>query len=872
MTIYFNPYYSSSAFVDEADCGLGISFLGPHSLLCELELRAGCSRGSDDGTRRTIRYMQAMSKALADNAGIFFAKSFERDDLGTAEVLLRWRDSIRRCGWTPYSGSKSEKLRGLAEIEPNFDSEGPADRWREILSIVKGRAVLAPSDTIEVTCAKEDLEPLYREVLGEIEKHGTKVAYANNLEVEKKPDILCFPNDIEAHEWLSTQAFSGNDLLVGAERGLLNDMLYAEGRPLVGNSEESIGPVMRLFTLGLSLFSNPVNAIDLLAYLQLPKNPVNTLHVKCERKDGTAYYRSLGRILANILCRQGGMGEGWEKNINEAIYDFEGKVLDEEKRKEKLAFISMWEQTDKATGKVSRDDVRNYVSLLGKWARGHFKKSGEQPDELDPQYHALESYCQTMILLLDGQEKEVTASQIAMWAGRIMHPITLAGEYARRGSINIVGNLGNIHSSPNNLYWFTAEVRSDSGYEFSFLSKKDIEELESHGTVIPEREAMLKAARNISINSLARCKGKVTVVTCTRIGSEQTTPNLIVAELTQKFGLKISEEPFIRPVTESSAVISDNGKVCEVGIRKYNLDDYGKPWSASSIEKLINHPYDFYISSILGLTGYGSDGIADEIIIKGNIAHRYIHSLGESQGHNLSKMISEHKTGFDERFDSVTREKGIILMSEGKAIDYRNFKADIRDSVQTLLKMMSDMGLKIVAQEYPFEVTLPPFGRFKGFVDCLLQDRNGDYVIFDFKYGWQEHKAKIEEGRSVQLALYRKAIEIDKGGKVSFCGYYSFMKSELYSADTPLHPAQGFEPIVPDHPADTFLQVCNSFIYRKQQFADGILEEADGLALADIQYFKDMNVYNLLHLEHVGGVTKKHTYDKENHILKGDLV
>lgn len=117
MTIYFNPYYSTNAFVTEKDCGLGVAVMGPFPLLNELELRSGNSRGADDGTQRTIRYMQAMKKAKDANPGIFFAKSFDRDDLGTAQVVLRWRDAIRKYGWTPFSDTDSEKLRGLAQVE-----------------------------------------------------------------------------------------------------------------------------------------------------------------------------------------------------------------------------------------------------------------------------------------------------------------------------------------------------------------------------------------------------------------------------------------------------------------------------------------------------------------------------------------------------------------------------------------------------------------------------------------------------------------------------------------------------------------------------------------------------------------------------------
>ena len=67
------------------------------------------------------------------------------------------------------------------------------------------------------------------------------------------------------------------------------------------------------------------------------------------------------------------------------------------------------------------------------------------------------------------------------------------------------------------------------------------------------------------------------------------------------------------------------------------------------------------------------------------------------------------------------------------------------------------------------------------------------------------------------------------------------------------------------------MQVCNSYKYRRQQLASGILEEADGCALADLQYFQDMNECNLYHLDSYDTVSKDYSYGSSNMILKGDL-
>lgn len=873
MVINFNPQYTSDVYVASEDCGLGVSFMGPFPLLCELELRSGNSRGVDDGTRRAILYMQAMGEAYDRNPGIFFAKSFRRDDLGTAEVVLRWRDSIRRYGWDASIETTSEKLRGLAEVERFFDMEGPADRWRAILAVAKRNAILSPADVINVTCAKENLEPLYAELLDAVESYGTPVAYERNAEPELKPELISFRNDIEAHEWLSRQDYGENDVLVSASRGMLSDMLYALGKPLIGNSEDGIGPVMRLFTLGLGLFSSPVNVIDLLAYLQLPKNPLASIYIKKTRKDGTECRMSLCRVLADSLSRSGGIGKQWNEAIKEARYDCDGNELDEEKRVKILSFISMWDCVDSATKEVSRDEVLDFTKGLGRWAQRHFKKAGGPEDELDVQYHALASFCDSMKLLLEGQDARIDSRKISLWAGRIIRPVTLFRDFARKGSINVVSHLGNIHSTPEHITWFCAETRTDSGYEYSFLSKMDVNDLQRNGIEIPSRERMLKAGRNIMMNALALSRHPVTIVTCERVGAEQTSPNLVIAELTQKFGLKAETEPFIAPLPESRPVCTDSGKRSELSVAPFDLRTLERTESATSIETLINHPFEYHIGNIAELEGYGTAQMGDIYIIKGNVAHEYIDRLGKSQGYDLAKMKAGHRAEFDSSVDDIVQEKGLVLLSEENSIIYRNFKTTLRKSIDTLLRIISDMELTIVEQEYKFTVPMEPFGFLTGKVDCLLKDLRGDYVIFDFK--WNESRKyfdKVQENRALQLALYKKAIETDKGAGVSLCGYYIFPKAALYTADIPVVRPQGFEPVEKIRHEDTFTQVCNSYKYRRQQLSEGILEEADGAALADLQYFSDMVSCNLYHLDSYDKITKDYAYGNSNMILKGDLI
>ena len=94
MKLIFNPYYDSKVYVKTESCVIGEKVVGPQGLLAELELRAGLTGRFSDNFQRAVHYARAMKKVIAKNADVFFAKSYEKDKLGTAIVILGWRDAL----------------------------------------------------------------------------------------------------------------------------------------------------------------------------------------------------------------------------------------------------------------------------------------------------------------------------------------------------------------------------------------------------------------------------------------------------------------------------------------------------------------------------------------------------------------------------------------------------------------------------------------------------------------------------------------------------------------------------------------------------------------------------------------------------------
>ncbi|MCQ2185084.1 MAG: hypothetical protein MJY62_06740, partial [Bacteroidales bacterium] len=494
MKLYFNPYYDSSVFLTEKDCGLGQAFHGSTSLLNELELRAGLTLAASDDTERTILYMKAMQDAIdeATSKGekVFFKDSFCRDDFGTSKLLLQWRDAIKRIGWDGNPVGRSEKVKGLAAIEKHFKCIGTADRWQIILCEAKKRAFIDPDDRIYVQAAYSELEPFYQNLFDSINsqyktpvveylrKEGSELKYPEGIR------ILSFKNDVDAHEWIACQELGQNDVVAGVDTAMLGDMLHTLGKPHIGAADEGIGSIMRLLPLGMALYRDHVDMATLQPYLQSQQTPLNALHCQVDDKSGAKRYIPVSRKLYDHICAEGGLGKKWSEILDSAVYSYDGAKLSKDKIDAAMSFINMWDRSKGAHGEAPIEDVKAYIKNLGTWAREHLATA----DELTPQYNALAKNCQYMLSLLSTwKSPTIPVEKLTKWATHVCAPINISSDYARLGSVNVVGSVADIFSSPDKLIWYAASTSSFCPYDFEFLSKAERNDFNSPAVIIPTK-------------------------------------------------------------------------------------------------------------------------------------------------------------------------------------------------------------------------------------------------------------------------------------------------------------------------------------------------------------------------------------------------
>ncbi len=892
LKLIFSPYYDGNCYAGnpaENKYVLGTKYVGSLGLLDELELRAGLTGRYSDDFQRAIFYARAIKKAIAGHKDLFFAKSFDKDKIRTAYVVLGWRDALVKAGWNKTITNTS-RLDGLAAVEAFFTEKGEADRWRTLLELSQNTPLLEKTDRIEVACKKEYLEPLYRQLFDNMEKNGCSISYApmniaNNL--HQKAQVLSFKNDLEMAEWLAQQKLGDNDVVVCDDASILNINLSLEGKPQFDDESNAIGAIMQIFTLGFQLFNKPLDLNTLLAYLQLPSTPLTSLYVKrTNKKDGTDYYLSLRRVLFNQLLEDNGIGTAWNALIDEAVYDYEGHDMSKSAQRAKtLLFINQWTHVKEIGGKytIEKKIVVDFLEAMKKWSKQNLYDESKAL-----QFNAVADNCDTLNMILEDEPNVINTADLSLWTSQITRPVTLLNQPARVGCINVTRTIADIHTAPDTLYWACTTPQYNFRYDLEFLSPNEMSILEHNGIEVPSRETVLKARREIMLGVLSKVKKQILMLECEIIGGDVPVEDPVATELRYTGKLSVQYQEPDKKGWEQNKVMAGSTKQGEYKVNPsvFELLDTEKEKgglkremeSYSSLDELIQRPFDYVMDYILGLRQYGAAAMADMDTVKGNVAHAYMETLTEDCNGVTENMKKLHDANFENKINLLAETQGAILLLEENELEFKRFKNLLKKSVDILLDIIKQNNLTIVGAEQYYEAEVPTIGKMNARIDYVLTDSNGDYVIIDFK--WNEsttYQKKLEQNDALQLAVYKAVIEKylkDQGDnhKVCFMGYYALPRHTLYSVyDNIKH--KYIEVVIPENNADLMKLAVNSYLYRINQIKSGVIEEGENLKLADLQYVKDSNSKQLYPLrgDYNDNTLKSTSYGNKNIVLKGGL-
>lgn len=876
MKIIYSPHYDGEIFLGDRPGCFDKLYAGNLSLLQQLGLRAGLCVNPVPDMEREVAYQTAMRQPLVSTR---FEKSAQSDPIGVAAKLLLWRDNLIMAGWDGTCDDASlTKLHTLAEIEKIFHQTGScmgtADYWRTICQQYESTTDFPnPITEIQIDCPWSEIPYLIQRTLNALENRGARLIMTvdENQQVELQPrkiKVVQFTDLLDAYEWMArVEKMPENCAIINRDNVRLNHTLYTWNKPAVHASLTQSNPqLLQLFKLSLSVFSRPLNLNNLVSYLQLPSGPIP---------------RSLRFKLLHILLKNGGFGEmkmrddrKMRDEWDEAIQTYEFKEYDKngnpqpgdnsKVRAAKMDYLLPIRQ-DFSKG-LNKIDLNAYVDRMQEWVNGilQFDKKKKEAaaslpattderaimkplsDERIQQLRELSAMFSVFRQALAAMDNTLTYSDIEKMVLRIYRPMNYTLQQAEQRSHNVINDIRSMAVPADTLIWLDCQAEDIERDPYDFLSTPERQYLAKRSVQIPDFAHHLKICRQERNRLLNSVTGKVILVQSLYDGVQRLGEHSLVAEVKHLCGetFQYADAKTIlsikSPTPEEKEIDTFEPQMYyNIQIPAFN----GRQESNSSIEKLIQRPFNYVMDYVANLPAPDDEQLKSPYITTGLVAHHFFQHIIEKDKKNYATMRNLTNNHFDQYLNAAIQSTGLIMLLEENATQLHNFRWQLKQSMLTLIDIMEHLSLTPEGCEIAFPETgktlsLSTIGDFGARIDFLLTNSSGDYVIFDFKWSYSKmYPEKLEEDASIQLELYRQAVLTTYSTKnVVGIGYYMMPKQQLFTPD--------FDDwdniickVVPDNPQDVFKQIQNSYNFRKEELQQGHIEEAELMDVAGIDYY-----------------------------------
>lgn len=615
MTLYYNPAYSSSPYRKAAsDVEFGNIYCGDVQLLQRLLFYAGVPYRPVANEER-IAYYHACMQGKVDASSPFY-ESFKTDSAGMSRTILTWRDALVEVGWnTKFYDGKSIKLSLLRDIEPEDMPKGEADYWHLLIQLATAGRILAENINVVITCSKQEIKPHIAHILAKQQEFGVSVEYyaekahcaSGNLgkiqeaiiseskdkivldDVDETFHYLTFTNEDDALRYVATEPIDKSAVYFCSKPKRFDNTLRLLGKPTIGSSMASGSPqVVQLFTLGNGLFEYPLNINRIIEWLNLPISPIKA---------------PLRRKLCSALIESGGINNAeW----NDAKDKYLASVEDAKEKKRVAKQIGHFLPIPQSDI-VDVESVKSFNENLRKWAVQQLAmKDSDYSDIVKEQIISIESYCSTLIKMLEDAPDGLTFLDLQLWCKNIAQPSTYTQYNAEVCSHTSIASMGDLHDIADCVVWFPAEDAGVEAYPFENLNDAEYAEVVDQGAIPYKREhhsLMNQAAmQRILLNTKS-----ITIIEAEKCSGEKVARHPLVLRLNERIkgGLKsIAQHKTLSEdyTTADRQVSNQNGNpiLVELGEQvklkerheRYE-DEVKQAESYSSLSQLIQHPFAY---------------------------------------------------------------------------------------------------------------------------------------------------------------------------------------------------------------------------------------------------------------------------------------
>lgn len=861
MTIYYNHHYSNKVYhKDISSVTFGTSYYGDSQLLRYLLFQAGICVKEASAEERIACY-HTKARELAD-AGKF-ANSLKNDITGSCRAILDWRDELVSAGWDPksYKGN-SFKLNFIKDLESDEMPKAESDYWNLLLKISEKKRLLPENVTIVSTTRRENMLPVVEKIFASQIALGAKIEYRDEhgvvadgklggiqhiienrldekVEVTKDDKtfgFIQFDNEDEALRYVATLPFEKDTLYYCQNPKRFDNTLRLLGKPACGSLIMSGEPqVIQLFRLGNDLFEYPLNINRIIEWLNMPISPI----------DGKLRY-----ALSQCLVSTGGIkNEVWNEAVESYLEDITNEKDRDKAQKNLNDLLPLPENED-----VCLEAAKDFNAGLKKWAVGLLGiEDFPYDDVVREQLHQLISYCDSMLRMLDATESISSYIEYQKLCDGIMQQQSYCQYHAEVGSMNVISKAGDIHDVAEHIVWFPAMDEGAAKYPFDFLNNDEYKELVGDGVLLYDRAYFSSMNRAAMLRPLMFAK-RLTIIEAMKVGGTKVKRHPLILQL--KECIRDFEKIIIKGALPDSALEEDwkvnnssddiqvqlnKGVVLKERHLRYD-DDEKQAESYSSLNTLIQHPFEYvckYCANLRKVEAPSADSLSTTL---GNVAHRIVEKVFGSKD-DYDRLINEE---YDSIFEEAVTECGLLLRSHEYKFEYLGIQRKMKTTLIKLKNFIEDNGLEVKGCEEELQITewkeAGEKVKLNSRVDMLLEDENGNKVIFDFKWRTNEgkyEKESLKETTALQLYLY-EYIARKTSGKEAKAAYI------ILPDMTPMshHDFKGAEKIAKQD-IDRMAQAALSYKFRWEQFKDGVIERVEGRDIDTGDYATKENLYPL---------------------------
>ncbi len=808
MRIRFTPSHDGETWpslLGERDAAFGEASYGPLGLLGFLETCTGLTAPRASRAERIARWLPALRRVDA-----FYSASLQTDPVGTARVLLRWRDELSLQGWT--GETRQGRLADLALVD-HLVADGIGDRLRALRPRL-GR-MSSGIQVLDLSEAESDLPMEWQHTLAALRESGAEVREMSYPPLPAAAEYTLFRPQgprIGADELAAWIASSGKELssvIIGGD-SILDMALRRHGLPSTGALEAAPGMGFQMLSLCMGSAFWPADPKRVQEFLSLQPNPLPL---------------ALCRRLLPVLAEHPGVGNpAWNAALEKGLAELE----ESERHVVASRVQGLFPCPDlgaEARGELDASEFIARLDLLDQWSRSEPDLELEELSRVSAELRAV---------FVHNSEDSWDQLRLSRWLAEIGSSCRpLASLPAQAGMARVDTPAAILGPADRVIWWSFVRGPDDREGDVPWT---DAERGALRAAGIPWPSATERAQRLSAHWQRPSRYADQLLMVAPQYGEdgEERHPHPFYDELVGKGSRgRASETRHLRYQSRTPDLLSLPPAFDRFQLQKDSLQPRAAE-SANSLETLISCPFAYAMKYQRRLRPGVLRPLATGNRLLGSFAHALFADLldpeqaeGKQGKRSKSRKLSVELSA---RFHHLAPRLLAELYQPGGGLELRRQEQILVRAYEQLRPLLARSGLRVMAceREYSSEDARVPGGGLVGRLDLVL---GPDLAVLDLKSGKSSYlSAALEEGRSVQLAVYSRLLmsksdAADVSRPWPKAAYYMLGESrvlatEIFLSETRVRGAD---------PRQTFFAACKAARRSWRSLSEGQLAMATGV-------------------------------------------